>query len=164
MGGLVARESSEGRIVFPGQNGLWVTLAALAGVALALALFTLVADLARGTTDGTLRALLTGGGLAALLGLGAWYAAGQRREVVLDPEGLTVRAPNGKVRAVIPWREIGAIESRPLPSQRLRPAVFITRLDGTALMIDPQQVGNTEALAREARRLHANATGRAGTG
>lgn len=153
----MAEGASGGALVFPGRNGLWLTLAALAGAGLALTLFTLVADLTRGATDGTLRVLLTGGGLSALLGLGAWFAAGQRREVVLDEAGLTVRAPGGRVRAAIPWAEVGAIESRPLPSQRLHPAVFITRLDGTAVMIDPQQVGNTEALAREARRLHANA-------
>lgn len=153
--------SAEKELVFHGHNGLWITLAVLAALGTALTLFTLAADLIGGTTDGTVAALVTGGGLSLLLGLGAWFAAGQRREVALDEEGLTVRAPGGAVRTRVRWDEVAAIETRPMPSQRLRLAIFINRRDGTAVLIDPQQVGDTEMLAREARRLHQNASRRA---
>lgn len=157
----MANRAEDKELVFHGSNGLWITLVVLAVAALALTSFVVVSDLIMGNTNGTLRALVTGGGLAALLGLGAWFIATQRREVVLDEEGITIRTPGGVVRTAVPWTEVRAIDARPLPSQRMSPAVFIARLDGTSLLIDPQQVSNTGTLAREARRLHESATRRA---
>lgn len=145
-------------IVFGGSNGLWLTLAALAALLATLTLW-LAANtaLAEGAAAG-LRALLIGGAFAALLALGAWFMARQRREVTLDASGVTIRAGDGRVRATIAWAEIDRFEERRLPSQPLQTAIVIRTHDGTALLLDPQQVRDIGTLYREAQRRHANAT------
>lgn len=154
----------EDEIVFRGSNGLWITLAVLAALAALLTLWIAASGAASAGAGTALRALAIGGAFVALLALGAWFMARQRREVALDAEGVTIRAADGTVRARRAWAEIERIEERPLPSQPLQPAVVLHDRDGTALLIDPQQVRDTGTLYREARLRHTNALRRAGRG
>ena len=149
---MTAEPVTSDTLVFRGQNGLWITLTVLAGV---IGLLTLVVA---GTSldDGaaTVFGIVVKGGLvSAVLLLGARFAARQRREVVLDSAGITIREPDGKTRHQLGWEEITQVESRTLPSQPLRPAVLLHRTNGTVLLIDPQQVRDTSKLASEAARL-----------
>lgn len=149
---MTTETTASDTLVFRGHNGLWITLLVLAGI---IGLLTLVVA-ATSLDDGAgsvLGILVKGGGLIALLALGAWFAARQRREVVLDSDGVTIREPGGKIRHELGWEEITQVESRTLPSQPFRPAVLLHRTNGTVLLIDPQQVRETSKLASEAARL-----------
>jgi hypothetical protein len=149
----------EGAVIFRGSNGLWIMLTVLAGFVLVLTLWIAVASFGSDGFGAVPGILLKGGAGVALLGLGAWFSARQRREVVLDSTGVTVRASDGSVREQIAWPEIVKVEERRMPSQPLHPAVILHRYNGTALLIDPQQVRDTGALAREAQRRHKGAGG-----
>ncbi|MDP9374438.1 MAG: hypothetical protein M3Q65_18710 [Chloroflexota bacterium] len=152
-------------VVFGAQNGLWLTLAALAAAAAVLTLVIAGADAAGNGPGAATGTVLWGGGATGLLALGAWFSARQRREVVLDREGITVQGVDGKVYTRLPWSEVRGIETRRLANQPTRPLVLVRRHDNRTLLIDPQQVRDTAALEREARRLHgANAERRAGSG
>lgn len=146
-------------ITFQGSNGLWITLAILAALILVMTIWIAVGSVVNDGTAALPGILLKGGAGAALLALGAWFMARERREVILDGAGVTIRAGDGSVRASVPWQEIDGIEERRLPSQPLQPAVILHRADGSALMIDPQQVRDTGALAREAARRLAQTEG-----
>ncbi|CAA9567575.1 MAG: hypothetical protein AVDCRST_MAG18-1623 [uncultured Thermomicrobiales bacterium] len=139
-------------LVFPGSNGLWVTLAILAALAIPATLWIAGGALSGEGIGAAGRSLLVGGGVTALFALGAWFAWRQRREVVLDNVGVTIRAGDGSARAHIPWAELTGVEERRIPSQPLQPALLLHRADGSALLIDPQQVRDTGVLVREIRR------------
>jgi hypothetical protein len=150
-------ESRRGRsgdgdvVVFGGSDGLWISLAALAVLAVPLTLWVAALDWQSDGPGASGAPLAIGGLIALVLGFGARFAWRERREVVLDAAGITVRAGDGRERARIPWAEIVGFEERRLPTQPLRPALMIHRVDGTVLLIDPQQVRDIGALAREAR-------------
>jgi hypothetical protein len=146
--------AGEDAVIFRGSNGLWIMLTVLAALVLLLTLWIAIASLASDGAGALPGILLKGGVVVALLALAAWFSARQRREVVLDSAGVTVRAGDGSVRAQVAWPEIARIEERRMPSQPLHPAVILHRFNGTALLIDPQQVRDTGALAREAQRRH----------
>lgn len=147
-------------VVFRGSDSLWVSLAALAALAVPLFLWVVALTWQSDGPGAILSPLLIGGGIALLLALGARFAWRERREVTLDAAGITIRAGDGRERARIPWAEVIGFEERRLPTQPLRPAIVIHRADGTALLIDPQQVRDTSALVREARQRLAQAGGR----
>ena len=147
-------------IVFGGSESLWISLAALAALAVPLTLWVAVLGWQSDGPGAIVGPLVIGGVIAALLGFGARFAWRERREVTLDAAGITIRAGDGRERARIPWAELGRLEERRLPTQPLRPAIILHRVDGTALLIDPQQVRDTGALAREVRQRLARAGGR----
>ena len=146
-------------IVFRGSNGVWITLTVIAVLALGMTLWIAIASVSSDGPGALPGILLKGGVVVVLLALGAWFMARQRREVVLDSAGVTIRAGDGSVRASIPWAELDGIEERRLPSQPLQPAVILHRADGSALLIDPQQVRDTGTLAREVQRRLAQTEG-----
>lgn len=147
-------------VVFRGSDGLWLTLAALAVLAVPLTLWVAASAWQSDGPGAVVGPLVIGGIIAVLLALGARFAWRERREITLDAAGITVRAGDGSERARIPWGEVIGFEERRLPTQPLRPAIMIHRADGTALLIDPQQVRDTGALMREARQRLARAGGR----
>lgn len=144
--------SKDDAVTFQGSNGLWIMLAVLAVLGVVMTLWVAIASISSDGVGALLGIVLKGGMGVALLALGAWFSARQRREVVLDGSGVTIRDGSGNVRAQLAWTEIDGIEERRLPSQPLHPAIILHRADGNALMIDPQQVRDTGALAREAQR------------
>ncbi len=151
-------------VVFGAQNGLWITLAALAATGAVLTLVIAINDIAAGGLGAISGAALWGGGATALLALGAWFSARQRREVALDREGLAVQGVDGRVYARLSWSEVRAIDTRRLANQPTRPVVLLRKHDGGTLLIDPQQVRDTATLEREARRLHQSNAERGGWG
>lgn len=155
-----ARSGDGDVVVFGGSDSLWISLAALAVLALPLTIWVAVSGWQSDGLGAIVGPLVIGGIIALLLGCGARFAWRERREVILDAAGITIRAGDGRERARVPWAEIVSFEERRLPTQPLRPALMIHRLDGTALLIDPQQVRDTGALAREARQRLARASGR----
>ena len=146
-----------GPLIFGGSNGLWIALAVLAALALPAALWIAGGSLGEGDGGAATRSLLIGGGIALLFALGAWFAWRERREVLLDDSGITVRSGDGRARAHIPWAELIDVEERRIPSQPLQAALLLHRVDGSALLIDPQQVHNTSVLVREIRNHRAYA-------
>lgn len=134
-------DATSNALVFHGSNSLWITLAALAVLTIPATLWVAV---------GT-RSFLIGGGIAILFALGAWFSWRQRREVVIDDSGVTIRSGDGAVKAHIPWPELTGIEERRIPSQPLQSAILLHRVDGSALLIDPQQVRDTTTMVREIR-------------
>jgi len=147
-------------VVFGGSEGLWISLAVLVVLAIPLTLWVAVLSWRSDGPGAIVGPVVIGGIIALLLGFGARFAWRERREVTLDAAGITIRAGDGRERARIPWAEIVRFEERRLPTQPLRPALIIHRVDGTALLIDPQQVRDTGALAREARQRLARTGGR----
>lgn len=135
-------------LVFHGSNSLWISLTIFA-------ILTIPATLWVGSGA---RSLLIGAGVSILFALGAWFSWRQRREVVIDDSGITIRAGDGTVKAQIPWPDLTRIEERRIPSQPLQSALLLHRVDGSALLIDPQQVRDTGTMVREIRR-HRNYTG-----
>jgi hypothetical protein len=95
---------------------------------------------------------LIGVGVSVFLLLGAWFARGQRREVMVDTTGLTVRTREGQVKQHVTWAQITKIESRFLPSHPTQPAIVVHCTDGTSQFIDPLQVHDTSTLVYEAQR------------
>lgn len=145
--------SSGEQLVFRGSDGLWITLTVLAVLVGVLVLWAFV-------SAPSLATLLVGGVFAALLAAGAWFSARQRREVVLDREGLLVRTSTGQERLRLAWSTVTRVESRQLPSMPFQPAVVFHCVDDTSLLLDPQQVRETGRLVREAERLRQNAARR----
>lgn len=135
-------------LVFHGSNSLWITLAVLGVLVIPATIWV----------AGGARSLLIGAGISILFALGAWFSWRQRREVVIDDSGITIRAGDGTVKTQIPWPELTRIEERRIPSQPLQSAILLHRVDGSALLIDPQQVRDTGTMVREIRR-HRNYTG-----
>lgn len=154
-----ARSGDGDVVVFGGSEGLWISLAALTVLAVPLTLWVVLLSWQSDGPGAIVGPLVVGGVIAALFGFGARFAWRERREVTLDAAGITIRAGDGRERARIPWVEIVRLEERRLPTQPLRPAIMIHRVDGTALMIDPQQVRDTGALAREVRQRLGRAGG-----
>ena len=139
-------------LVFHGSNSLWITLAVLGVLAIPATLWVAGGTLSSDGAGAATRSFLIGGGVAALFGLGAWFSWRQRREVSIDDSGVTIRAGDGTVKAHIPWAELTGIEERRIPSQPLQSAILLQRSDGTALLVDPQQVRDTPTMVREIRR------------
>lgn len=138
-------------LIFRGSNGLWITLAALAALAIPATLW--IAGGTLGEDGGiTTRTVLIGAGVTLLFALGAWFAWRERREVVLDDSGITIRSGDGRARSQIPWANLIHVEERRIPSQPMQSALLLHRDDGSALLIDPQQVRDTSVLVREIRR------------
>ncbi len=148
-------------LVFHGSNSLWITLAVLGVLAIPATLWVAGGTLASDGASAATRSFLVGGGVVVLFALGAWFSWRQRREVVIDDSGVTIRAGDGTVKTHIPWAELTGIEERRIPSQPLQSAVLLQRVDGTALLIDPQQVRDTATMVREIRR-HPDYTGSSG--
>lgn len=138
-------------LVFGGSNGLWITLAVLAVLAIPATLWIAGGALGEGDGGAATRALLIGAAIALLFALGAWFAWRERREVLLDDGGITIRSGDGRARAQIPWAELTDVEERRIPSQPLQSALLLHRDDGSALLIDPQQVRDTGLLVRAIR-------------
>lgn len=159
-GSRPARSGDGDVVVFGGSDGLWLSLAALAILAVPLTLWVVVVTWQSDGPGAIVGPVVVGGLIALLLGFGARFAWRERREVTLDAVGITIRAGDGRERARIPWGEVVRFEERRLPTQPLRPAIMIHRVDGTALLIDSQQVRDTGALVREARQRLARAGGR----
>jgi len=155
-----ARSGDGDVVVFGGSDGLWISLAALAVLAVPLTLWVVVITWQSDGPSAIVGPLMIGGVIALLLGFGARFAWRERREVTLDAAGITIRGGDGRERSRMLWTEIVRLEERRLPTQPLRPALMIHRVDGSALLIDPQQVRDTGALARVARQRLARAGGR----
>lgn len=155
-----ARSGDGDVVVFGGSEGLWISLVALAMLAVPLTIWVAVLSWRSDGPGAIVGPAVVGGIIALLLGFGARFAWRERREVTLDAAGITIRAGDGRERARIPWAEVVHLEERRLPTQPLHPAIMIHRSDGTALMIDPQQVRDTGTLAREVRQRLARVGGR----
>lgn len=140
-----------GPLIFGGSNGLWIALAALAALAIPATFWIAGGSLGEGDGGTATRSLLIGAAIALLFALGAWFAWRERREVLLDDSGITIRSGDGRTRAHIPWAELIDVEERRIPSQPLQSALLLHRVDGSALLIDPQQVRDTSVLVREIR-------------
>ena len=151
-------DAGNNTLVFHGSNSLWITLAVLAALTITATLWLSGGTLASDGAGAATRSFLIGGGVAVLFALGAWFSWRQRREVVIDDSGVTIRAGDGTVKTHIPWAELTGIEERRIPSQPLQSAILLQRIDGTALLIDPQQVRDTTTMVREIRR-HPDYTG-----
>ncbi len=145
-------DASGNTLVFQGNNSLWITLAVLAGLAIPATLWVAGGTLTSDGAGAATRSFLVGGSVAILFALGAWFSWRQRREVVLSDSGVTIRGGDGKMRAHIPWAELTGVEERRIPSQPLQSAVLLHRSDGSALLVDPQQVRDTGTMVREIRR------------
>lgn len=142
--------NAAGEVVFRGSDGLWLTLAVVAALVAGMTAWLVISTAAEGGGIGW--SLLIGGGLALFLALGAWFARGQRREVVVDGGGLAVRTREGAVKVRLAWAEVARIESRPMPGSPTRPAVLFHLADGTSHFIDPLQVHDTASLLAESQR------------
>ena len=140
-----------GPVVFGGSNSLWIALAVLAALAVPATLWIAGISLSDGDSSAATTTLLIGVGIAVLFALGALFAWRERREVLLGNDGITIRSGNGRIRAQIPWAELIDVEERRIPSQPLQSALLLHRDDGSALLIDPQQVRDTTILVREIR-------------
>jgi hypothetical protein len=158
-GRMTGTDPADEEIVFASAKWPWIALATLAGLAAVPALLALAVVAAYGPATDTLTGLALGGGLLLLLGLGAWRAKRRQREVALDAAGLTIRRPRGSALTRVAWTEVRAIERRRVQAHDpYLLEVAIIRRHGTPVVIDPQQMGDTARLAREARRLHEHAT------
>lgn len=144
-------DAASNALVFHGSNSLWITLAVLGVLAIPATLWVAGGTLADDGAVAATRSFLVGGGVALLFALGAWFSWRQRREVVIDDGGVTIRAGDGTIKTHIPWAQLIGIEERRIPSQPLQSAVLLQRIDGTALLIDPQQVRDTAVMVREIR-------------
>jgi hypothetical protein len=156
-------DAASDTLVFPGSNSLWITLAIFAVLAIPATLWVAWGTVASDGAGAATRSFLVGCGVAVLFALGAWFSWRQRREVVIDDSGVTIRAGDGVVKAHIPWPELIGVEERRIPSQPLQSAILLQRADGTALLIDPQQVRDTATMVREIRR-HRDYIGSGGPG
>lgn len=139
-------------LIFRGSNSLWISLAVLAALAIPATLWIAGGTFGEDGGGAATRTLLIGAAVALLFALGAWFAWRERREVVLDDTGITIRTGDGRARSQIPWANLIDVEERRIPSQPLQSALLLHRDDGTALLIDPQQVRDTSVLIREIRR------------
>jgi hypothetical protein len=146
------RENAAGEVIFRGSEGLWLTLVGVAALVALMTAWVLISTVASEGAGAAIGPLLIGGGLSALLLLGAWFARAQRREVVVDGGGLTVRTREGVVKLHLDWAQVVKIESRPMPSHPTQPAVVLHCADGTSHFIDPLQVHDTGTLLGEAQR------------
>ena len=156
-------DAADGGIVFPAADGPWIMPAVFAGLAAAMTTVGLVLVVVKGPTAGVLIWLAQAGGFTLLLGWVAWSAARAVREVALDPEGLTIRRPDGAMQAYMPWAEVEAIETEWIGAGKARRlAASITRRDGGKVLIDPWQTADTATLAREAQRRREDAARRGG--
>lgn len=138
-------------VVFRGSNGLWLMLAVLGTVGLLVTLALGVPPLFSDEATLSLKPLLLGAAFTALCILGAVFAWGQRRDLIIDEAGVTIRSSTGTLREQIPWGELDAVEERRMPSQPMQVSLLLHRNNGTALLIDPQQVSNTGTIARMIR-------------
>jgi hypothetical protein len=146
------QENAAGEVIFRGSEGLWMTLVAVAGVIGMLALWVLIGSIGSAGVDQSLAPVLVGLGVSVFLLLGAWFARTQRREVVVDADGLKVRTREGQVKQEVTWGQVSRIESRFLPSHPTQPGVMLHCVDGSSHFIDPLQVYDTSTLVYEAQR------------
>ena len=146
------KENESGEVIFRGSEGLWLVLVGVTGLIVALTLWVIIASLASGETDEIGGPLLVGGGVSAVLLLGAWFARTQRREIVVTTDGLLMRTREGQEKLRLTWAQLGRIESRFLPSHPTQPAIVFHCVDGTSHFIDPLQVHDTSTLLWEAQR------------
>jgi hypothetical protein len=145
-------ENAAGEVIFRGSEGLWKTLLGVAALVGLMAIWVVVGTIASDGFGASVVPFLIGVGVCLFLLLGAWFARGQRREVVVDGSGLTVRTREGQVKTRLPWAQITRIEPRPLPSHPTQPAIMLHCADGTSHFIDPLQVHDTGTLVFEAQR------------
>ena len=146
------KENEAGEVVFRGSEGLWLMLVGVTVLIALLTLWVIIASLAAGDAGEVVGPLLISGGLCTFLLLGAWFARAQRREIVVDSAGLTVRTREGRTKTQLTWAQLARIESRFLPSHPTQPAVVFHCTDGTSHFIDPLQVHDTSTLVWEAQR------------
>jgi hypothetical protein len=146
------RENADGEVIFRGSEGLWLTLAGVAVLVGVMAIWLVISTIASQGVGASVTPILVGLGISAFLLLGAWFARGQRREVVLDGNGVTVRTREGRVTHHLAWEQVTRIESRFLPSHPLQPGIMLHCVDGTSHFIDPLQVYDTSTLVFEAER------------
>jgi hypothetical protein len=146
------KENADGEVIFRGSEGLWGTLVAVAALVGVLAIWVAVSTIASGRGGESVAPFLVGVGVCLFLLLGAWFARTQRREVVVDAEGLRVRTRDGQVKQRVTWAEVSRIESRFLPSHPTQPGVVVHCVDGSSHFIDPLQVYDTSTLVYEAQR------------
>ena len=145
-------ENAAGEVIFRGSEGLWMTLVGVAALVGAMAIWVVISTIASDGFGASVVPFLIGVGVSLFLLLGAWFARSQRREVVVDGGGLTVRTREGRVKTHLPWAQITKIEPRPLPGHPTQPAIMLHCTDGTSHFIDPLQVHDTSTLAFEAQR------------
>jgi hypothetical protein len=145
-------ENAAGEVIFRGSEGLWMTLVGVAGLVGVMAIWVVISTIASDGFGASVVPFLIGVGVSLFLLLGAWFARSQRREVVVDVIGLTVRTREGRVKTHLPWAQITKIEPRPLPSHPTQPAIMLHCNDGTSHFIDPLQVHDTSTLVFEAQR------------
>lgn len=145
-------ENAAGEVIFKGSEGLWLTLIGVAGLVGVMAIWVVISTTVSDGFGAGVAPFLIGVGVSLFLVLGAWFARTQRREVVIDGVGLTVRTREGKIKTHLPWGQISKIEPRPLPSHPTQPAIMLHCKDGTSHFIDPLQVHDTNTLVFEAQR------------
>ena len=150
-------ENATGEVIFRGSENLWITLSVIAALVALLTAWVVLSTLPGEGTGAVGGPLLIGGGLIAVLLLGVWFARTQRREVVVDGDGLALRTREGQEKFRLVWTQVSRIETRTLPSNPTRPAIVIHCADGTAHFIDPVQVHDTRALLGEVQRRKKNA-------
>jgi hypothetical protein len=121
---------------------LWIAPLVLGGFVLAIA--TPVALAARHP-----EALLLAAPFALGCGLLALLVAAFSREVVVGPDGLTVRGLGDRAAPPLPWDQIADIAYRSfLRRGLLGYDIRVTRADGRALVIEDYQVGSIKQVAR----------------
>ena len=146
------KENEEGQVLFRGSEGLWLILIGVAALILIMTIWVVVNSIVTADTGEIPGALIIGGGLCLFLLLGSWFARSQRREIVVDAEGLIMRTREGKEKLRLTWAQIVRIESRFLPSHPTQPAIMFHCADGTSHFIDPLQVYDTSTLIWESER------------
>lgn len=149
-------ENAAGEVIFRGSEGLWLTLVGVAALVGVMAIWFIVSTSASEGVGPNMLQFLIGAALSILMLLGAWFARNQRREVVVDGTGLTVRTRERQVKRHVAWEQLTRIESRFLPSHPTQPAIMLHCADGTTQFIDPLQVHDTSTLLYEAQRRKKN--------